>query len=88
MTKISQNSKITKIFSEAFSRIQPNTRKEIIFTKIIYIEKNFTVENNLQRNKRSLRLILPLAFDARSTKNISKFIISQFFLIWDPLFHF
>ena len=34
--------------------LQPNIRKKIIFPKIIYICKHFTMENNLQRNKRSL----------------------------------
>jgi hypothetical protein len=48
-------SKHCKIFFRLFSRMQPNTGKKIIFPKIIYICKHFTVKNNLQRNKQSLK---------------------------------
>ena len=41
--------------------MQPNTKKKkIIFPAIIYIYKHFTVENDLQRNKRSLRLMMAI----------------------------
>jgi hypothetical protein len=44
-----------KIFVGSFSKVQTNTGKTIIFFKIIFIYKHFMVENNLHRNKRSLR---------------------------------
>jgi hypothetical protein len=37
-----------------FFYVASNTEKKIIFPKIIYICKHFTIKNNLQRNKQSL----------------------------------
>ena len=45
-----------KIFVGSFSKVQTNTEKTIIFPKIIFIYKHFTLENNLHQNKRSLRV--------------------------------
>ncbi len=44
-----------KIFFRLFSKMQSNTGKKIIFPKIIYICKHFTVDNILRQNKRSLK---------------------------------
>ena len=44
------------IFFRAFSWMQPNIEKTIIFFEIIYIWKYFIVENVFQWNKRSLRV--------------------------------
>ena len=51
-----------KIFFKAFSRMQPNTEKKIIFPEIIFIRKHFTMENILQRNKRSLIFLCKQSF--------------------------
>ena len=52
---ILHSSRHCKIFFKLFSKMQSNTRKTIIFPKIICICicKYFTVENILRRNKRS-----------------------------------
>jgi hypothetical protein len=42
-----------KYLLDHFPRMQTNTGKTIIFPKIIYIYKHFTVKNNLHRNKPS-----------------------------------
>jgi hypothetical protein len=46
-----RRAKHRKIFYGVFFEMQPNTIKETIVLEIIYIQKHFTLENILQRNK-------------------------------------